>query len=179
MTLKKVSSKIPHNTLGIVLFTILFSVGYSYGQPSLPTRTIEVTATQPLQFGTFVLTGGGGGSVVVDWNGTINSIGNIALLGIAPYAQPAIFEIELLQGRNVFISYSGTSELTCSDCSVVADPLTLHIGPTEKGNSGTFFSTNNKRDFRTTLSVGGTLDVPATAIPGTYTGRFSITFNQE
>lgn len=175
MTLKTVNSKIPHNKLGIIIIALLFCVCYSYGQPSLPTRSIEVTAIQPLQFGKFLLTGGAGGSVVVVWDGSTSATGSISLLGTEPYAQPAIFEVNLLQGRNVHISFSDVTTLTGSD----GGSLTLHIGPTEKGINGAFFPTSNNRNFRTSLRVGGTLDVPGSAIPGTYTGNFFITFNQE
>jgi hypothetical protein len=175
LALKKVNSKIPTNTLGIIIIALLFCARYSYGQPSLPTRSIEVIATQSLQFGTFVLTGGGGGSVVVGWDGSRTATGNVALLGIAPYSQPAIFEVKLLQGRNVNVDFSSTTTLTGSD----GGTLTLHIGPTEKGTTGAYFATDNNRGFITPLRVGGTLDIPGTAIPGNYTGTFFITFNQE
>jgi len=158
-----------------MITALLFCVGYSYAQPSLPTRSIEVNATQSLQFGTFVVTGGAGGSVLVGWDGSRTATGSIAVLGGAPYAQPAIFEVKLLQGRNVHLDFSPTSTLTGSN----GGSLTLNIGPTEKGINGAYFPTNNNRDFTTLLRVGGTLDIPGAAIPGTYTGTFFITFNQE
>ncbi len=173
--MKIVNSKITLCKLKIIIAVLLFCVSYSYAQPSLPTRSIEVTATQVLQFGTFVLTGGGGGSVVVGYDGSRNATGSIAILGVLPYAQPAIFEVKLLQGRNVHLDFSPTTTLEGSD----GGSLILHIGPTEKGTNGAFFSTNNNRDFTTLLRVGGTLDIPGNAIPGTYTGTFFITFNQE
>lgn len=175
MTLKTVNSKIPRHKLGIIIVALLFCAHYSNAQPNLPTRAIEVTATQPLQFGTFVLTGGAGGSVLVGYDGSRTATGSIALLGIAPYAQPAIFEVKLLQGRNVQIDFSSTTTLSGSD----GGALTLHIGPTEKGTNGAYFPTNNARNFITVLRVGGTLDIPGAAIPGIYTGTFFITFNQE
>lgn len=173
--MKTVRSKILPNTLAIIIIALLFCVSYSYGQPSLPTRTMEVNEIQSLQFGTFVLTGGTGGSVVVGYDGSRTATGSMALLGIAPYAQPAIFEVKLLQGRNVHIDFSATTTLTGSD----GGSLVLHIGPTEQGVSGAYFATNNNRQFTTPLRVGGKLDIPGTAIPGNYTGTFFITFNQE
>jgi hypothetical protein len=171
----KVNLKIPYNKLEIVLISMLFYVSCSYGQPALPTRSIEVNATQSLQFGTFALTGGAGGSVVVGYDGGRTASGNIALLAVAPFSQPAIFEVKLLQGRNINIDFSAITTLTGSD----GGSLTLNIGPTEKGINGAYFQTNNGRDFTTVLRVGGTLDIPGAAIPGTYTGTFFITFNQE
>jgi hypothetical protein len=172
--LKKVNSKTASNKLGLILIVILFWVIGAHGQPSLPTRSIEVVATQPLHFGTFVDTGTGG-NVAVGWDGNRTASGSIVLLNFAPYAQPAIFEIELLQGRNVHIDFSASTTLTGNH----GGSLKLIVGPTEKGNNGAFFPTSNDRKFITTLRVGGTLDIPIATIPGTYTGNFYITFNQE
>jgi hypothetical protein len=94
---------------------------------------------------------------------------------MAPIAQPAIFEVKLCQGRNVIITFSATTILTGSN----GGSLTLNIGPTEKGISSANFTTNSDCNFVTPLRVGGTLNIPGTAIPGNYTGSFEITFNQE
>lgn len=175
LILIKVNSKTPYKTVSIIITLLLFCASYSYGQPSLPPRSIEVNATQSLQFGTFALTGGAGGSVLVGYDGVRTVTGSIALLAVAPYAQPAIFEVKLLQGRNINIDFSAITSLTGSD----GGSLTLHIGPTDKGINTAYFPTNNSRDFTTLLRVGGTLDIPSGAISGSYTGTFSITFNQE
>jgi hypothetical protein len=178
LILKTVNSKTPTNKLAIIIASLLFCVSYCYAQPSLPTRSIEVRATQALEFGVFALTGGiagTGGSVLVGYDGTSTATGNIILLSGTPYAQPAIFEVTLLQGRNVNISFSATTTLYGND----GGELTLNIGPTEKGNTGAYFPTNNNREFTTLLRVGGKLDIPGTAIPGIYSGSFSITFDQE
>jgi hypothetical protein len=165
------------NRIKIVLVvTSLCCVNFMFSQPTLPPRSITVTATQSIQFGTFLLTGGAGGTVTVGWDGSRTATGSVALLDVSPFSQPAIFEIKLLQGRNVSISFSPTVTLTGSKGGY----LNLHIGPTEKGSNGAVFSTDNSnRDFVTSLRVGGTLDVPGGAIPGNYTGTFFITFNQE
>jgi len=159
----------------MLLSSLVFCVSYSYGQPALPTRSIEVNASQSLQFGTFALTGGGGGRVVLRYDGSRTTTGNVALLAVAPYAQPAIFEVKLLQGRNITIDYSATTTLTGSE----GGSLSMTIGPTDKGISNANFQTTNSRDFTTLLRVGGTLEIPSNAIPGSYTGTFFITFNQE
>ena len=172
--MKKVKTKTVSNKLGLILIAVLFCVSVVYGQPSLPTRSIEVVATQPLHFGIFVDTGVGG-SVTVGWDGSRTANGGIVLLNFLPYAQPAIFEIELLQGRSVHIDFSASATLTGNR----GGSLILSIGPTDKGNNGLFFPTSNDRKFITTLRVGGTLDIPIATIPGTYTGNFYITFNQE
>lgn len=150
-------------------------VSFSFAQPALPQRTLIVTPTQSIQFGAFCLTGGAGGTVTVGWDGHRTTTGNIVLLAAAPTAQPAIFEIKLSQGRNVNISFEASTSLSGSAGGLI----TLEIGPTEKGPNGCSFSTNNDFNFITPLRVGGTLHISGSAPPGTYTGSFNITFNQE
>jgi len=160
----------------VILLTALFFVfGNSFSQPVLPQRSITVTATQPINFGSFCVTGGNGGTVTVGYDGNRTATGDIVLLPMEPSAQPAIFEVSLCQGRNVVITYDATTNLTGSD----GGSLELDIGPTEKGPNGTSFATNSDCNFITPMRVGGTLHIPGTAIPGTYSGYFSITFNQE
>jgi hypothetical protein len=156
--------------------TILFAfVNTTHAQPDLPQRTLTVTATQAIHFGTLCVTGGAGGTVTVGYDGSRTSTGDIVLLSIAPSAQPAIFEIKLCEGRNVIITFSATTTLTGSN----GGSLILDIGPTERGINGVSFTTNSDCNFITPLRVGGTLNIPGTAISGTYTGSFEITFNQE
>ena len=163
--------------LKLLLFktVLIVCVNALYAQPDLPQRTLTVTATQAIHFGTLCVTGGAGGTVIVGYDGSRASTGDVVLLPIAPAAQPAIFEIKLCQGRNVIITFSATTTLTGSN----GGSLTLDIGPTEKGINGASFTTNSDCNFITPLRVGGTLNIPGTAIPGTYTGSFDITFNQE
>jgi hypothetical protein len=155
-----------------VLLFVFFSV---FSQPPLPNRTITVTATQAIHFGTFCVTGGAGGTVTVGFDGSRTSTGSVVLLPIAPISQPAIFEVKLCQGRNVAISFEPTAILTGSNGGF----LTLDIGPTENGFNGAIFTTKSDCNFITPLRVGGTLHIPGTAIPGIYSGTFNITFDQE
>ena len=152
----------------------VFCTSFSYAQPALPQRTLIVTPTQAIQFGTFCVSGSGG-TVTVGWDGNRTSSGNIVLLSMSPTAQPAIFEIKLCQGRNVNITFAATTSLTGS----AGGSTTLEIGPTEKGPNGCSFSTNNDCNFITPLRVGGTLHIPGAISSGTYTGSFNITFSQE
>lgn len=169
------------NTYGRVLKVLFITVelclcaGVSFAQPLLPQRTITVTATQGIHFGTLCRTGISGGTVTVGYDGARTSTGDIELLAIAPTAHPSIFEIKLCQGRNVTITFAATATLTGSN----GGTLTLDIGPTEKGISSASFETNNDCNFITPLRVGGTLHIPGTAIPGIYSGNFDITFNQQ
>lgn len=160
----------------LFLTAVLFAgVRTSYAQPDLPQRSLTVTATQAIHFGTFCVTGGAGGTVTVGYDGSRTSTGDIVLLPVSPTAQPAIFEITLCQGRNVIITFSATTTITGS----LGGSLVLDIGPTEKGINGATFLTNSDCNFITPLRVGGTLHVPGTAIAGSYSGSFDITFNQE
>jgi hypothetical protein len=162
--------------LKLLFFTtvLFFTVSSSFAQPVLPPRTITVTATQPLYFGT-ICVNGLGGTVTVGYDGSRTSTGNVILLPTAPTSTPAIFEIKLCQGRNVNISFDAFTMLTGDN----GGSLKLEIGPTEKGINGASFSTNSDCNFITPLRVGGTLHILDLAIPGIYTGSFEITFNQE
>jgi hypothetical protein len=157
---------------------LLFS-GQVYAQPVLPPRTVTVNATQALHFGSFCLqnAGSSGGTVTVDWQGSRTSTGQVTLLAMAPLHQVAIFEVNLCQGRNVIITYSATTTLNGSN----GGSMLLNVGPSEKGISGTSFQVNTDCGFITQLRVGGTLTVGNNASNpgGTYTGSFSITFNQQ
>jgi hypothetical protein len=154
---------------------VLYASGRAFGQPVLPQRSITVTATQAIHFGTLCVTGGAGGTVTVGYDGSRTSSGSIALLSMAPTAQPAIFEIKLCEGRNVSISFAASTTLTGSN----GGTLILDIGPSEQGSNGAIFATGNDCNFITPLRMGGTLHVPGSAVQGTYTGTFEITFNQE
>ncbi len=156
----------------ILLFVV---VSNSMAQPGLPQRSLTVTATQAIHFGTMCITGSSGGTVMVGWDGSRASTGSIALLSMAPTAQPAIFEIKICQGRNVIITFSASTILTSSN----GGSLVLDIGPTDQGGNHAIFAASNDCNFITLLRVGGVLHIPGTAIPGTYSGGFAITFNQE
>ena len=155
----------------MVVFFLFVTI--SYAQPALPQRTITVQSTQPIDFGIFYNTGSGG-TITVDWQGNRTTTeGIIAISG--SIVKPAIFEVKLCQGRNIIIRYSPTTTLV----NGVGSPLTLDIGPTEKGGLGSRFPVNTNCNFITTLRVGGTLHVPAGSAKGTYSGNFEMTFTQE
>jgi hypothetical protein len=158
----------------LITALFLFCVNLSFAQPDLPPRSITVTATQSIQFGTLSV-GGAGGTVVVGWDGSRFSTGDVVLLSMAPFAQPAIFEIKLCQGRNVNILFDPTTILSNGSGGL----LTLNIGPTEKGISGETFAVSADCNFITLLRVGGMLQIPGSAQSGIYSGGFSITFNYE
>lgn len=160
---------------GVLLLSILLlcSGRMSYSQPQVLPRTLSVTGSQPIHFGTFCITGSSGGTVTVAFDGTRTSSGDIMLLPVAPFPQPAIFEVQLCDAINVSISFTGSVTLNGSE----GGSLTLEIGPTEQGASGSVFPATC--DFATLLRVGGTLSIPPETIPGNYSGTFEITFIQE
>jgi hypothetical protein len=170
------------NKVWLVAFFVLLQLHCAFrliAQPDLPPRQLTVNATQELHFGTFSLqsAGSSGGTVTVDWQGSRTSSGQIILLAEAPLHQAAVFEINLCQGRSVVITYSPSIVLIGSN----GGSLTLNIGPTEKGPNGTSFQVNTDCSFITQLRVGGTLIIGSNGAnpAGTYSGSFSITFNQQ
>lgn len=158
--------------LKLVFLTLIFffCLNTSYAQPSLPQRTITVQPSQPIDFGTFYVTSAG--TISVNWNGTVSTTGGVVVVSSAT-ARPAIFDVKLCQGRNVTITYAPTTTISNGTPS-----LTLNIGPSEKGISGSTFPVESNCTFVTTLRVGGTLDVPGGAATGTYNGSFSVNFTQ-
>ena len=174
----KHSYAVKHLVLFFFIAIQIFSLQKTFSQPQLPQRSITVVATQAINFGAFCLqtVGSSGGNVQIDWQGNRSATGQVVLLNSDSY-YPAIFEIQLCQGRNVIITYAPTAILTGSN----GGSLTLNIGPTEKGGSGSSFQVNTDCNFVTRLRVGGTLVVGNnSANPGgNYTGNFSITFNQQ
>jgi len=151
--------------------SLFFCLSVSYAQPGLPQRTITVQPTQAIDFGIFYVLSAG--TISVDWQGTVSTTGGVVSLSAAT-ARPAIFDIKLCEGRDITITYDPTTTLTNG-----VQPLTLNIGPTEKGISGATFPVNGDCNFITTLRVGGTLDVPNGSPAGIYSGSFSMTFSQE
>jgi hypothetical protein len=150
---------------------LFFCLSALHAQPNLPQRTITVQPTQAIDFGTFYVISAG--TITVDWQGIVSTTGGVVSLSVAS-ARPAIFDIKLCQGRNVIITYDPTTTITNGVPS-----LTLNIGPTEKGPSGSSFPVSNDCNFITILRVGGTLDVPGGAPSGIYNGSFPMTFTQQ
>jgi len=135
---------------------------------------VSITNTQTLHFGTICLTGTAG-TVTVGSDGIRTSTGNLILLSLSPVAQPAIFEIMNCPGGSVSLTFNATTILTGSN----GGELTLDLGPTEKGISGSVFTTISDCNFITPVNMGGTLHIPDAAIAGTYTGSFDVTINME
>jgi len=156
-----------------ITIMLVFALTVAIAQPELPQRSNTVRATQPIQFGSFCITGAGGGTVSVGYDGSRSATGNIALLNIPPYATPAIFDIKLAHSSNVSILYD-PPYLTLNANS---GSMALVIGPTDKGSDGASFSIS--ANIVSQLRVGGTLTVTGSSPPGFYSGNFAIRFSQQ
>ena len=154
----------------LFFFTFFFCLNTAYSQPSLPQRTVSATPTQPIDFGIFYVTSAG--TITVNWQGIVSTTGGVVVVS-SVNARPAIFDIKLCQGRNITLTYNPTTTVTNGGNSI-----TLTLGDSEKGPSGSTFAVGNNCTFITTLRVGGTLDIPDGTTKGVYTGSFSINFTQ-
>lgn len=155
-----------------ILF-LLFTSGMLKGQGGgiHPPRPIKVTVVENLAFGAFY-TGAAGGTVTVDAGGSRTSSGDVVLLGMSVVFAPAHYTIRGNEGTWVSLTFS---------------PLITLSGP----GTMTFTLDSALPDFQFALEfhtpvdnhvyVGGTLTVgpPLSNPPGTYSGTFDITFNQE
>lgn len=144
----------------------------SFGQPPLPNHSITVRATQALNFGAFYITTGGFITVTPEGAWSSTGITRISSSTI----QPAIFEIKLCQGRNIYLT-NYHQEITLNGSN--GGSLKLNLIPEDKAANGKSFQVNGDCNFITPLRFGGTLTVPEGANTGIYIGSFSITFNQE
>jgi hypothetical protein len=161
----------------LISFLLLGIRAVGQSAPGLPLRSATVSATQALDFGDFTISGTSGGTVTVNAYGSRSATGEITLLNMGSVPAQAIFEFKLCPGRTVTIIYSPTIIMSGSN----SGSLTLHVGPTSYGPSGSQFTSNKGCNDIHLISVGGTLDVGSySANPaGTYTGSFQLTFAQQ
>jgi len=144
-------------------------------QSDLAQRSIKVSVSQPINFGSFCLLGNMGGTITVLCDGTRTSTGSIILLSNAPNATPAIYELKLEKGRKISITFNPKTNLTNNKGS----KLWLEIGPSDKGMNGTSFSADSEVHSITQIRIGGILHIPGYATAGIYSGNFDVTFNNE
>lgn len=133
---------------------------------------ISVYTIQNMSFGAFAA-GTTGGNVVISNTGVRSVSGTITAINIGLYFH-SIFEIEGPVGTIVSILNGPSSTLSGSNGGSMS--LTLNTS-----NPASPFSTTVAPPGRTSVSIGGTLAVGNTSgsPPGTYTGTFYVTFNQE
>ena len=159
-------------TLPLITVVLLLCFNFSSAQPDLPSRSNSLIATQPIYFGSFCITGGNGGTVTIDADGIRSAIGDITLLNVPPFAQPAIFEMKLCPSHTVFFNFETPYIMLTGSSGSIA----LTIGPTDKGPDNSCFTTNPNCNIATFLRVGGTLTVTGSSPPGLYSGYFAIRF---
>ena len=151
----------------------------SYAQTT-PTDTLpgdpgalSIYTVQNIHFGAFTQ-GAIGGTVVVSPSGTRSATGDVVLLNMGMSFLEAIFELEGVVGVNVSIMNGPNATLTGSN----GGSMSMSIGTSSPASP---FTITVQPPSRTQVKIGGTLNVgaPASNPPGTYSGTFYITFNQE
>ena len=133
----------------------------------------SVTSVQNLGFGAFSQ-GSIGGTVVISANGSRSVTGSIVPLNLGVNYYQAIFEIEAPEGTIVSIMNGGNVTLTGSN----GGSMLLQIGNSDPSSP---FAITVPPPGKTTVNFGGTLTIGSLFQnpPGSYSGTFSITFNNE
>jgi Domain of unknown function (DUF4402) len=173
--LKRVQRNI--KTLLILLGSMLSISAHAQTTPvdSLPPdpARISVYTVQNLHFGAFTQ-GAIGGTVAISSTGTRTASGDVVLLNMGVSYLEAIFEVEGIAGTVVSILNGPNATLTGSN----GGSMSMSIGSSTPSGP---FSIMVSPPSRTQVRIGATLNVgaPASNPPGTYTGTFYVTFNQE
>lgn len=134
---------------------------------------VAVYTVQDMSFGAFS-TGASGGTMVMSNSGTRSSTGTVLALNSGLSYFQSIFEIDAPVGTIFSILNGPAATLTGSN----GGSMTLNLGASSPASP---FSTTAESPARTQVNIGGTLTIgnPAATPPGSYTGTFYITFNQE
>jgi hypothetical protein len=151
---------------------LFFSQGVIAQEP--PPRPIVVTPTsQELSFGTFTYAVITGAVTVSPVGGRSASGAGVVLLNIGtPTA--ALFNVVANAGTVITITFGADAILHGSS----GGTMTLRIDTSDPESP---FTTINDYPDPTLLYIGGTLTVgdSTTSLPGTYTGSFDVTLNQD
>lgn len=134
---------------------------------------LSVYTVQNMNFGAFS-TGATGGTIALSTSGARSATGSVLPLNLGFSFFQAIYEIEGPPGTVISIMNGPDATLSGSN----GGSMTLRIGASDPAAP---FSNNVPPPGRTQINIGGTLTVgnTTTTVPGTYTGTFYITFNQE
>ncbi|MET0635646.1 MAG: DUF4402 domain-containing protein [Chitinophagaceae bacterium] len=134
---------------------------------------IAVYTIQNLSFGAFT-PGSSGGTVIISNAGNRSVTGDVIPLNLGHTYFHTIFEVDAPEGSIISIINGSDINLAGSN----GGSLSLKIGNSDPPSP--FFITV-PQPSRTQINIGGTLTVGSQAVnpPGTYTGTFYITFNQE
>jgi hypothetical protein len=147
---------------------LLLSVFSAYAQK--PPRPVTITPVATLSFGAFYQSGAG--TVSVDYAGARTWTGGIITLG-SYIVSPAILRITgnpgtritLTMGPDIIMNGDGGGTVTLH-----LDPVTDPVSP---------FVLTGGTPSTVDLHLGGTIDVPAARPRGSYSGTFTIIFNQD
>jgi hypothetical protein len=164
----------------LIVLILTFSTSWMKSFAQNPTDTfprdpgsITVYTVQNMSFGAFTQ-GTSGGTISISTSGIRSSTGSVVPLNLGVQYFQANFEIEAPAGSIISIFNGPDATLVGSN----GGSMSLHISNPYPMAP---FSTNAIPPARTLVSFGGTLTVGSilSALPGTYRGTFSITFNQE
>lgn len=170
-----ISKRIIKCILPVIVLTFFnFSGLYAQGYP-FPPRPIQVTKIADLAFGAFYL-GASGGTVSVSAAGGRAATGDVVLLGMGYLVAPAVFRIKGNPSTLVTPMMGGPVSLN----GIPAGTLTLTLNPTTNPLSPFVLPGPLPPNAVVDLYVGGTLTVGSQAAnpPGSYSGTFTIIFNQ-
>lgn len=133
----------------------------------------SVTTVQNLSFGAFTQ-GSNGGTITVSNDGSRSAAGTVIPLNLGQSFFQAIFEVEAPEGTVISILSSPDVTLTGTN----GGSMNLQLGTT---NPVSPFISTVPPPGKTQVHIGGTLTVGNTTAspPGSYTGSFYITFNNE
>ena len=134
---------------------------------------VRIFTIQNLSFGAFSR-GNNGGTITVSETGSRSATGDLIPLSLGFQFYNATFEVESPPGNIISLLNGPPAILNGSN----GGTITLYIG---NSNPTSPFINNAAPPSRTQVTVGGTLVIgnQASAPPGSYSGVFYITFNQE
>jgi len=153
----------------------LFLVGQLHAQsPLMPPNQLNVYTTQELSFGSFYA-GSSGGRVIISPDGNRITTGSVTGLALSP-GTPAIFDVRLIPGRVVHISFPSSAMLYKVGSG---ENMTINDFTTDKRNN--YFVTTSAHPFINTVKVGASLFVGNISFnpAGDYFGSFNVVFIQE
>jgi len=164
--------KLQHGYIMLIII-LLFAMSNVLSAQEPPPRPLEVTTDQDLGFGAFSQ-GAAGGSITVTATGSRSAAGDVILLNLGFSFSAATYRLVANAGTVVSILNGSDIPLTGSN----GGSMMLHIGASDPASP--FVMSTVPPDY-TIMNVGGTLTVgnPGSNPPGSYSGTFDITFNQE
>jgi len=163
----------------MMLFFVLFlpATGIGQNMPFPPPNQLQVINQRHLSFGSF-FTGSIGGTVKIepDAFGTRTTTGSVQGFYSDP-GHSASYVVILIPGRQVSITLQQTVDLTRDGGGM----MTMVSGETNHKIPLNTFVTSGGHPFYNYVYVGYTLNVGSSSAnpPGSYSGSFTVTFNQD